>query len=67
MGVKKSANQAELKRAYKKNAIKYHPDKNPDDPEKAKQIFTKIANAYEVLGDPDKRAIYDREGEEGVK
>ena len=48
-------------------AIKYHPDKNTDDPEKAKKKFQKIANAYEVLSDPKKREIYDIHGEEGVQ
>ena len=48
-------------------AIKYHPDKNKDDPEGAKTKFQKIANAYEILSDSDKRAIYDQHGEEGIK
>lgn len=66
MGVKKTATEAELKKAFKKLAIKYHPDKNLDDSEAAKQKFTEVSNAYEVLSDPDKRAVYDREGAEGV-
>ncbi len=48
-------------------AIKYHPDKNTDDPEAAKKKFQKIANAYETLSDPKKREIYDVHGEEGVQ
>lgn len=48
-------------------AIKYHPDKNRDDPEKASNKFKKIAGAYEVLSDKDKRQVYDVHGEEGVK
>jgi curved DNA-binding protein CbpA len=48
-------------------AIKFHPDKNKDDPDKAKQQFQKIANAYETLSDPEKRKVYDQHGEEGVK
>ena len=48
-------------------AIKYHPDKNTDDPETAKKKFQKIANAYEILSDPEKREIYDVHGEDGVK
>jgi curved DNA-binding protein CbpA len=56
--VKKTATDEEIKKSFKKLAIKYHPDKNPDDPS-AKEKFQKIANAYEVLSDPDKRAIYD--------
>ena len=48
-------------------AIKFHPDKNKNDPEGAKQKFQKIANAYETLSDPEKRKIYDQHGEEGVK
>ena len=48
-------------------AIKYHPDKNADDPEGAKKKFQKIANAYETLSDKEKREIYDVHGEEGVK
>ena len=50
-----------------KMAIKYHPDKNADDPEGAKKKFQKIANAYETLSDKEKREIYDVNGEEGVK
>ena len=45
----------------------YHPDKNQDDAEAAKNQFQKIANAYETLSDPDKRRIYDQQGEEGVR
>lgn len=67
MGVKKDASEQEIKKAFKKLAIKYHPDKNQDDPEAAKEKFQKIANAYETLSDPDKRKIYDMQGEEGVR
>jgi DnaJ family protein B protein 4 len=59
MGVKPDATEDQIKKAFKKQAIKYHPDKNRDDPEKAKEKFQKIANAYEVLSDPDKRRVYD--------
>lgn len=65
--MKRDASEQEIKKAFKKLAIKYHPDKNQDDPEGAKQKFQKIANAYETLSDPDKRKIYDVGGEEGVK
>ena len=67
MGVKRDASEAELKKAFKKLAIKYHPDKNPDDPEGAKKKFQSIANAYDVLGDPEKRKVYDQQGSEGVR
>jgi len=48
-------------------AIQYHPDKNTDDPDAAKEKFQKIANAYEVLSDPEKRKIYDLGGAEAVQ
>ena len=60
MGVKPDATEDQIKKAFKKQAIKYHPDKNREDPEKAKEKFQKIANAYEVLSDPDKRRVYDQ-------
>ena len=63
MGVKKDATDAEIKKAFKKLAIKYHPDKNPDDPEGAKTKFQEVANAYETLSDPEKRRIYDMQGD----
>ena len=67
MGIKKSATQKEIKKAFKKLAIKHHPDKNPDDPDGAKAKFSEIANAYETLSDEDKRSTYDQFGAEGVK
>jgi curved DNA-binding protein CbpA len=67
LGLKKGASEDQIKKQFKKMAIKFHPDKNKDDPEKAKAQFQKIANAYETLSDPEKRRVYDQHGEEGVK
>ncbi len=65
LGVSKSATDAEMKKAYRKLAIKYHPDKNPDNKE-AEEKFKEAAEAYEILSNPDKRARYDRFGHQGV-
>ena len=61
LGVSKDASAEELKRAYKKLAIKYHPDKNPGDKE-AEEKFKEAAGAYDVLSDANKRSQYDRFG-----
>ena len=61
LGIGKKATAAEIKKAYRKKAIAYHPDKNPGDV-KAEELFKKSAEAYEVLSDPDKRARYDQFG-----
>lgn len=61
LGVEKSASQADIKKKFRKLAIKYHPDKNPDD-SKAEAQFKEVNEAYEVLGDPDKRKKYDELG-----
>jgi len=65
LGVNKSASQDEIKKAYRKQAIKYHPDKNPGDKE-AEANFKEAAEAYEVLSNEDKRNRYDRFGHAGV-
>ncbi|XP_068312170.1 dnaJ protein ERDJ3B-like [Pyrus communis] len=64
--VPKGASDEQIKRAYRKLALKYHPDKNPGN-EEANKRFADINNAYEVLSDSEKRSIYDRYGEEGLK
>ena len=67
LGVSRSANGDEIRRAYRKLAVRWHPDKNPDDKERAEAMFKKVAAAYEILSDDDKRAAYDRYGIEGVE
>lgn len=64
LGVDKNASEDEIKKAYRKLAIKYHPDKNPDDKE-AEEKFKEAAEAYDVLHDPNKRKQYDQFGFDG--
>ena len=66
LGVAKDADEAAIKKAYRKLAMKYHPDRNPDDKE-AEKKFKEIGEAYEVLSDADKRAAYDRLGHDAFK
>jgi molecular chaperone DnaJ len=66
LGVDKNASQDDIKKSYRKIAIKYHPDKNPGDKD-AEEHFKEAAEAYEVLSNPDKRAQYDRFGHSGMR
>lgn len=65
LGVGREVDAKDLKKAYRKLAMQYHPDRNPDDPE-AEAAFKEAAQAYEVLSDPERRQIYDRFGHEGL-
>jgi DnaJ-class molecular chaperone len=67
LGVPRDADAARLKKAYRKLAMKWHPDKNPDNQAEAQAKFQDISEAYDVLNDPDKRRIYDQFGEDGLK
>src|ERR1700689_3622900 len=65
LGVARDCSEQELKSAYRKQALKYHPDRNPGD-HTAEEKFKSASEAYQVLSDPDKRAAYDRYGHAGV-
>ena len=65
MGVSKGASDSEIKKAYRKLALKYHPDKNPDD-SAAEEKFKEAAEAYEVLSTPEKKSRYDQFGHAGM-
>ena len=65
LGISKNADASEIKKAYRKLAIKYHPDKNPDDP-KAEEQFKEAAEAYEMLSNTEKKQRYDQFGHAGI-
>lgn len=64
LGLSRGASDEEIKRAYRRQALRYHPDKNKEPG--AEEKFKEIAEAYDVLSDPRKREIFDRYGEEGT-
>ncbi|KAH8739378.1 heat shock protein [Cryptosporidium ryanae] len=64
--VPKDASTSDIKKSYRRLALKWHPDKNPDNRGEAEEMFKKIAEAYEVLSDPEKRSRYDSYGPDGV-
>ena len=66
LGLSREAAGDEMKRAYRKLALKHHPDRNPDDPQAAER-FKEAAQAYDVLSDPEKRRLYDTYGEAGLR
>ncbi|XP_036995548.2 dnaJ homolog subfamily B member 8 [Artibeus jamaicensis] len=62
LGVQSSASSEDIKKAYRKLALRWHPDKNPDNKEEAEKKFKQVSEAYEVLSDSRKRSVYDRAG-----
>ncbi len=67
LGVDKNASDAELKKSYRRMAMKFHPDRNKDNLEQSEEKFKRIKEAYEILSDPKKRATYDQFGHAGVE
>ncbi|CAD7697242.1 unnamed protein product [Ostreobium quekettii] len=67
LGVPRDATDDQLKKAYRKLALKWHPDRSTENKKQAEEKFKEIGEAYEVLSDPQKKEIYDRLGEEGIK
>lgn len=67
LGVQPNADEAAIKKAYRRSAMKWHPDKNKDNEEEALEMFKLVAEAYEVLSDSEKRETYDRYGKDGLR
>jgi len=67
LGVERSATTEQITKAYKKLAVLWHPDKNPEDIDSATHHFQKMSAAHKILSDPEKRSVYDADGEEGLK
>lgn len=67
LGVTRDSNDAEIAKAYKKLALKHHPDKNPENKDEAEENFKKISEAYSTLSDPEKRKVYDQYGKAGFQ
>jgi curved DNA-binding protein CbpA len=65
--VQKNSSDVDIKKSYRKLAMKWHPDKNPENSEEAAKRFQEIGEAYDVLSDLEKRAIYDKYGFEGLR
>ena len=64
LGITRAASDADIKKAYRKEALRWHPDKNPDKKELAEKRFKEVSQAFKILSDPDERAHYDRYGQE---
>ena len=67
LGINKDASEEDIKKDYRKMAVKWHPDKNPNNKSEAEEKFKTISEAFSVLSDPNKKEIYDKYGEDGVK
>jgi DnaJ-class molecular chaperone len=67
LGIARTASAADIKAAYRKQALKWHPDRNAEQKQLAEEKFKEVSEAYEVLSDEKKKDLYDRFGEEGVK
>lgn len=63
----RDADETQIKKAYRKLAMRWHPDKNKNDPERATEMFKLVAEAFDVLSDPEKRQVYDKYGRNGIK
>ncbi|XP_037837809.1 dnaJ homolog subfamily B member 6-like isoform X2 [Kryptolebias marmoratus] len=66
LGVRRDSTADDIKKAYRKLALRWHPDKNPENKDDAERKFKELSEAYEVLSDANKRSIYDRYGKEGL-
>lgn len=66
LGLSRNASEQDIKKAYRKLSLKYHPDKNPNNKEEAEEIFKKVSFAYGILSDPKKRKDYDKYGRDFV-
>uniref|UniRef100_A0A8C3D3Z9 J domain-containing protein n=1 Tax=Cairina moschata TaxID=8855 RepID=A0A8C3D3Z9_CAIMO len=66
LGLQKNASQDDIRKSYRRLALQWHPDKNPSNKEEAEKKFKAVAEAYEVLSDPQKRSLYDRSVKESI-